>query len=170
MKLGMSLVLVLAAASLQVSWLARAEPRHEERGGERHEEKRENRREEHLPPRSAPPEWRGHPPGAHPNGAPFHAHAIRVLRPHVARYGEHPWHHWGHAEFVRPAYYWNWGAIRRVTCIAEDSYGDQYPVTESTFAGFGLVHMTAVEDDALDRCFDESGGDPSCYLATCSHF
>ena len=38
------------------------------------------------------------------------------------------------------------------------------------FAGFGLVNMTAVEDDALDRCYEESGGDPSCYLATCSHY
>jgi hypothetical protein len=57
-----------------------------------------------------------------------------------------------------------------VTCIAEDSYGDQYPVTETTFAGFGLVNMTTVEDDALDRCAEESGGDQSCYLATCSYF
>jgi hypothetical protein len=39
-----------------------------------------------------------------------------------------------------------------------------------SFSGFGLVNMTAVEDDALDRCAEESGGDQSCYLATCSHF
>ena len=86
------------------------------------------------------------------------------------RYGEHPWRHWGHPEFVRPVYYWDWGVIHNVTCIAEDSYGDQYPVTESTFAGFGLMNMTAVEDDALDRCYEESGGDQGCYLATCSHY
>ncbi len=30
--------------------------------------------------------------------------------------------------------------------------------------------MTSVEDDALDRCYQESGGDQSWYLATCSHF
>jgi hypothetical protein len=55
-------------------------------------------------------------------------------------------------------------------CTAEDSCGDQYPVTQSTWGGFGLPDMTTAEDDALDRCYSESGGDPSCYLATCSHY
>jgi hypothetical protein len=36
--------------------------------------------------------------------------------------------------------------------------------------GFGLLQMSTVEDDALDRCYEESGGDQSCVLATCSHF
>ncbi|HEY4183668.1 MAG TPA: hypothetical protein VGP07_01310 [Polyangia bacterium] len=97
-------------------------------------------------------------------------HAVRVLRPSVAKFGAHPWRHWEHPEFSRPLYYWDWAAVRNVSCIAEDSYGDQYPVTEEAVAGFGLVEMTAIEDDALDRCYAESGGDPSCYLATCSHF
>jgi hypothetical protein len=97
-------------------------------------------------------------------------HSIRVLQPSVVKYGGHQWRHWEHPEFFRPVYYWNWAVIRNVTCIAEDSYGDQYPVTEATFSGFGLDNMTAVEDDALDRCSAESGGDPNCYLATCSHF
>ena len=92
------------------------------------------------------------------------------MRPSVPRYGAHPWRRWEHPEFARPIYYWDWNAIHSVTCTAEDSYGDQYPVTEETFSGFGLAHMTAVEDDALDRCYQESGGDPSCYLVTCSHF
>jgi len=130
--------------------------------------------EQHLPPRAAPPQWRAHPPGLHPvnNGwhPGYHPHAVRVLRPHDMRYGEHPWRHWGHAEFVRPVYYWDWGVVRSVTCVAEDSYGDQYPVTESTFAGFGLINMTAVEDDALDRCYAESGQDPSCFLTGCSYY
>jgi hypothetical protein len=98
------------------------------------------------------------------------SHAIRVMSPQVVKQGERHWRHWEHAEFSRPAYYWNWAIIRSITCIAEDSYGDQYPVTEDSFAGFGLVNMTAVEDDALDRCYAESGGDQSCYLATCSHY
>jgi hypothetical protein len=72
--------------------------------------------------------------------------------------------------FRRPVYYWNWGALRNVTCTAEDSYGDQYPVTESTFPGFGLANMTAIEDDALDRCYAESSQDPSCVLLSCSQF
>ena len=85
-------------------------------------------------------------------------------------YGEHPWRHWGHTEVVRPVYYWDWAVVRNVSCVAEDSYGDQYPVTEATFAGFELGHMTQVEDDALDRCYQESGGDESCHLATCSPY
>jgi hypothetical protein len=178
MKLGVAVTFASLIALPPLARVARAGDHHEERREERHEEKREDRREvrheEHLPPRPAPPTWRAHPPGTHPvnNGwhPAYHPHAVRVLRPRVMRYGEHPWRHWGHAEFVRPVYYWDWGAIRSVTCIAEDSYGDQYPVTESTFAGFGLINMTAVEDDALDRCYEESGGDPSCYLATCSNY
>jgi hypothetical protein len=92
------------------------------------------------------------------------------MSPTVVKYGGHQWRHWAHPEFSRPVYYWNCAIIQNVTCIAEDSYGDQYPVTETTFSGFGLVNMTTVEDDALDRCAEESGGDLSCYLATCSYF
>jgi len=177
MKLGASLAFTLLVASPQLTSGARAEERRDERPGvrqERHEERREVRHEERLPPRAAPPAWRGHPPGARPP-APgyhpaYHPHAVRVLRPRVMRYGEHPWRRWGHVEFARPVYYWDWGLIRNVSCVAEDSYGDQYPVTESTFGGFGLENMTAVEDDALDRCYQESSGDQSCFLATCSHF
>ncbi len=175
MKLAASL-----AALLSVSWLtglsaARAEERHEaphaapREQGHPHEEARP-REEMRRPPRPAPPRFQAHPPGIHPHGPMVRPHAVRVLRPTVARYGAHPWRHWEHPEFARPAYYWDWTAIRQVSCIAEDSYGDQYPVTEETFAGFGLVDMTAIEDDALDRCYQESGGDPSCYLASCSHF
>jgi len=182
MKTPAPLALALLMALPQLSSIARAEDRHpvreerhDEKREDRHEDKREVRHEEqHLPPRAAPPAWRGHPPGAHPPGATYHPayhpHAVRVLRPHSMRYGEHPWRHWGHAEFARPTYYWDWQLIHSVSCTAEDSYGDQYPVTETTFAGFGITNMTAVEDDALDRCYEESGGDQSCYLATCSHF
>jgi hypothetical protein len=54
-------------------------------------------------------------------------------------------------------------------CVAEDSYGDQYPVSEAAPPGFGLSDMTGVEDDALDRCYSESGQDSTCVLATCTH-
>ena len=180
------------AALLSVTWLtdlsaARAEERHQEGHQEGHKEHREPphaaprdqahpreearpREEMRRPPRPAPPKFQAHPPGIHPHGPMVRPHAVRVLKPTVARFGVHPWRHWEHAEFARPAYYWDWAAIRQISCIAEDSYGDQYPVTEETFSGFGLVDMTAVEDDALDRCYQESGGDPSCYLASCSHF
>ena len=77
--------------------------------------------------------------------------------------------HWEHPAFPRPVYYWDWSIVRTVTCVAEDSYGDQYPITESATPGFGLQNMTSVEDDALDRCYAQSGQDPSCALVSCSH-
>ncbi len=155
----------LLAASLFVATVAgysaaRAEGRGEGRGEGRPV----------MAPRAAPPRFVAHPPGAHPHGPIVRPHQVRILGPKVVKYGGHEWRHWEHPEFARPAYYWEWNAIHQVTCVAEDSYGDQYPVTESTFAGFGLVNMTGIEDDALDRCNAESGGDQSCYLATCSHF
>ena len=41
---------------------------------------------------------------------------------------------------------------------------------EHSQASASAQNMTSVEDDALDRCYEESGGDPNCYLATCSHY
>jgi hypothetical protein len=176
MKLALALSLASSLA-LPLASVARAENHHEEHRAEnRHEEHREAQRTPPPPPppRAPAPAWRGHPPGAHPVNPgwhpAYHPHPVRVLRPHVMRYGEHPWRRWGHPEFVRPIYYWDWGVIRSVTCVGEDSYGDQYPVTESTFSNFGLENMTAVEDDALDRCYQESGGDESCHIASCSPY
>jgi len=121
-------------------------------------------------PRPEPPHYQPHPAGVHPHGPIVRPHGVRVLRPRVVPYGQAEWRHWEHAEFARPVYYWDWAVIHQVTCVAEDSYGDQYPVTEDTWAGFALGNMGSVEDDALDRCYAESNGDTSCYLATCTHF
>jgi len=154
------LIFVLVVSSLITSHFVRAEEG-ERRGGEQHE---------NMAPRPAPPKFQAHPPGQHPHGPMVRPHAVRVLQPRVLKYGSHQWTHWQHPEFARPAYYWDWGIIHTVSCTSEDSYGDQYPVTESTFNGFGLAHMTTIEDDALDRCYSESSGDPSCFLLTCSHF
>lgn len=128
--------------------------------------------EEHARPamRAPPPKFQPHANGIHPRGATVRPHAVRVLSSKVIVHGNGGWAHWGHPEFVRPAYYWDWSTIRSVSCTAEDSYGDQYPVTETAGGGFGINNMTNVEDDALDRCYSESGGDTSCVLATCSHF
>jgi hypothetical protein len=177
MNIKASLAVTLSIALLQGASVVWAEGPREERH-EEHQEHHEGHGDGHgggrpapPPPRAAPPRFEGHPPGAHPHGATVHPHAVRVMSPRVIRHGgERPWRHWGHAEFARPAYYWDWAIVRHVSCTAEDSYGDQYPVTEETFRGFGLINMTAVEDDALDRCYAESGGDQTCYLATCSHF
>jgi hypothetical protein len=136
-----------------------------------HEEHHEEHRDErHYNPRPEPPKWNPHQAGVHPHGPMVRPHPVRVLAPKTVRWGAHPWKHWDHAEFARPAYYWNWPEIRSVSCIAEDSYGDQYPVTVSTWSGFGLQNMSSVEDDALDRCYQESQGDQSCYIATCTHY
>lgn len=176
MKLRAPLAIALLIGSLHAYTLAWAE-------GERGEQNAVSQPEEDrggsafhgggrpsLAPRPAPPRFAPHPPGVHPHGPIVRPHPVRVLAPRVIVYGAHEWRHWEHPEFARPVYYWEWSNIHQVTCIAEDSYGDQYPVTEATFRGFGLINMTAVEDDALDRCYVESGNDPSCYLATCSHY
>ena len=172
MKIRGSLTVGLLVASLNIYSVAYAQ--HEHEGGHPgpaggHEGGHEGGR----PPvvRQAPPKFAPHAPGQHPHGATVRSHPVRVLAPRVVvRGGRREWKHWSHPEFVRPAYYWDWASIHNVSCIAEDSYGDQYPVTQATYAGFGNDGMTSVEDDALDRCYSESGGDQSCYLATCSHF
>jgi hypothetical protein len=149
MKLKLSLVLALLLGSM----LAHADDRRDERSE-----------------RQEPPKFVPHPAGQHPHGAMVRPHPVRVLQPRVIERGAHVWAHWPHPEFARPVYYWNWGIVHSVSCIGEDSYGDQYPVTQATFSGFALVNMTAIEDSALDRCYAESGGDPTCFLLTCSHF
>jgi hypothetical protein len=163
MKTKLAAWVVALCVGAMFAYSVRAEEHHEGRGGG----------EEHHggAVRAAPPRFQAHPPGAHPHGPTVRPHATRVLAPRVIVYGHHnTWHHWTHPEFSRPSYYWDWNVIKSVTCISEDSYGDQYPVTESTFSGFGLNNMTQIEDDSLDRCYQESGNDPNCYLATCSHF
>ena len=146
----------LCAAALGTYSLASAQ--------ERHEEHRE------APVRNAPPKFQPHPPGMHPHGPIVRPHPVRTLSPKVVVRGRPPaWPRWSHPEFARPLYYWDWPAVHGVSCVAEDSYGDQYPVSQTTWAGFGLPDMTAAEDDALDRCYAESGQDPSCFLTGCSY-
>jgi hypothetical protein len=122
-----------------------------------------------APPRQPAPAFQAHAHGPHPQGPTVRPHAVRTLAPRTVVHGRNTWAHWDHPEFARPAYYWDWNAIHSVMCVAEDSYGDQYPVTESAPPGFGLADMTNVEDDALDRCYSESGQDTTCVLASCTH-
>ncbi|HVT10459.1 MAG TPA: hypothetical protein VHO67_23525 [Polyangia bacterium] len=187
MKLTLSAAVVLSIAWLTGS-VARADEHHADHHEEHHEEHAAPHQEMHPAPapqqpgsfrappvrstehRPEPPRWQPHPNGVHPHGPMVRPHSVRVLRPAHVSYGARQWRHWDHPVFARPHYYWDWAAVHQVTCIAEDSYGDQYPVTEDTWHGFGMNNMTDVEDDALDRCYQESGGDPSCFLATCSHY
>jgi hypothetical protein len=121
------------------------------------------------PARPPPQAFQAHAAGVHPRGPTVRPHPLRVLAPRVVFHGRSGWAHWDHPEFARPAYYWDWARVHNVTCVAEDSYGDQYPVSEAAAPDFGLSNMTDVEDDALDRCFSESGQDTTCVLATCTH-
>jgi len=162
MNVKLLLSVAMLSAALALSTAASAD----ERGHEEHARPAPRA----AAPRQAPPKFQAHPPGQHPHGPMVRSHAVRVLAPRVIVRGHGEWRHWDHPEFSRPVYYWDWAAIHSVSCTAEDSYGDQYPVTEAVGPGFGIDGMTGVEDDALDRCYQESGEDASCYLATCSHF
>jgi hypothetical protein len=119
--------------------------------------------------RAEPPPFQRHVPGPHPNGPTVRPHSVRVLQPRSVEHGRTGWAHWSHPDFPRPNYYWDWVHVHTVTCTAEDSYGDQYPVSESAPPSFGLANMTDVEDDALDRCYSESGQDSTCALLSCTH-
>jgi hypothetical protein len=119
--------------------------------------------------RAPPPPFQAHPGGAHPRGPTVRPHPVRVLAPRMVDHGHTGWNHWNHPDFQRPNYYWDWTHVHNVTCIAEDSYGDQYPVSEPAAPGFGLNNMNDVEDDALDRCYNESQQDNTCVLLSCTH-
>lgn len=139
---------------------------------DRHEEQarpQERPAEPARPNRSQPSRFEPHTPGRNPRSPVTQPHQIRSLAPRVMSHGQAEWRHWNHPAFPRPHYYWDWNVVRSVTCVAEDSYGDQYPVVQAVAAGFGLQDMTAIEDAALDRCYAESGQDPSCRLVSCSH-
>lgn len=193
-----ALALGLLVASSTLSLGAFAQERGGDRGGDHRDERRDDHRDDHgsppqnrAPPaqqqhmqpsppqqstihhgpvRQPPPQWQAHAPGPYPQGPRYQYRPVRVLAPRVVVRGRGGWNHWEHPEFNRPVYYWHWEHVRYVSCIAEDSYGDQYPVSERAWGGFGLDDMTTVEDNALDRCYAESGNDDSCYLATCSHY
>jgi hypothetical protein len=55
-----------------------------------------------------------------------------------------------------------------VTCTAQDSNGEFYPVTEDGYFGWQYQsHMDEIEDAAIDRCYDETNGDTGCHLFSC---
>jgi len=76
---------------------------------------------------------------------------------------------WVHPYFIRPIYGWNWVDVRTVTCVARNSRGQEFPVTASD--GYGVVYrdrLPQIEDMAMDRCYQETGGDTSCALLLCT--
>lgn len=56
-----------------------------------------------------------------------------------------------------------------VTCTAQDSVGELFPVTEDGYVGVAYEPvLPQIEDAALDRCYAETGGDPGCFLVGCN--
>ncbi len=106
------------------------------------------------------PGWGGGPaygpgPGWHTNPFPVH-------------WGYNHWQRWNHPHFERPAFEFEWHRLSSVTCAAQDSYGNAYPITVNEFYGWAYrERMEQIEDLALDRCFQESGGNPYCSLEGC---
>ena len=105
-------------------------------------------------------------PGPRPHPGPGHGHWHPPFRGH---HGHFPWAFWRHPLFVFPVYFWEWGRVNYVTCVATDSYGNNYPVTEDGYVGYGYRGViNEVQEIALNRCYAESGGDPGCYPAGCT--
>ena len=85
------------------------------------------------------------------------------------RDGYRQWPHWDRPFFARPDFDFNWAQLRLVTCIATDSNGDEFPITEDEFWGYNYMErLTSIEDQAIDRCFAETNGDTGCALLTCN--
>ncbi len=88
--------------------------------------------------------------------------------PRPVRWGYSPWQHWTHPYFARPAFYFDWYRLTSVTCAALDSRGNAYPVMVNELPGWAYQEkIEQIEDLALDRCYQESGGDPNCLLQGC---
>jgi hypothetical protein len=186
MKLKIPLAIALLVGSFHVYSTAWAE------GGNEHEQGAEQQAEDHGPGgamhggaaphgggmvhggggRAAPFQGGGFRPAPHPIvPAPHPAfHPAHVYNPYVIHRGAFGWARWAPTyEWVRPTYYFEWDRLRVLTCMSEDSYGDQYPVTESGYHGpMFRDQLGAVEDASLSRCYDESGHDPQCRLITCT--
>jgi len=58
--------------------------------------------------------------------------------PTVVKYGGHQWRHWRIRNSRVLSTIGTGPSFKSVTCIAEDSYGDQYPVTENNVCGIRL--------------------------------
>ncbi len=118
------------------------------------------------------PGWGGHSEGGFHPGWGGHAgygpHPGWHTDPFSVRWGFAPWRRWEHPYFVRPVFAFEWDRVAALTCSALDSSGRAYPITVNEWRGRAYEERIGqIEDLALDRCYEESGGDPSCYLEGC---
>jgi hypothetical protein len=110
--------------------------------------------------RPHPRPWTGRPPHPRPPG--------HVYPPFPSNGNNFPWRRWRHPNVPRPIYDWPWFSITRVTCTAQDSNGYIYPVTEYGNRGAWFPNrLNRIQDEALNRCYYESGQDPGCHLLGC---
>jgi hypothetical protein len=85
----------------------------------------------------------------------------------VAHGGYYPWPHWDRNNVIRP-YDFEWNNLKSVTCVAQDRYRTQYPVTEDGYEGSTYQdRMSEIEQATVDRCFAESN-DTDCQLVSCT--
>lgn len=109
--------------------------------------------------------------GPNPGWGPGHNHGPRpgwLPQPYPIWGNNSPWRRWEHPFFMRPIYYFNWYQVKAITCSAQDSLGRFYPVMIRDWPNWAWAdNIHQIEDLALDRCFHETGGDPSCFLQGC---
>jgi hypothetical protein len=87
----------------------------------------------------------------------------RVVYRHERRYAP-----WRPRTIVSRYYPFEWRRLTGVACYARDSYGYTYSVAENRYFGESYQsRMVEVENDALARCYAESGGDTGCYVYDC---
>jgi hypothetical protein len=86
------------------------------------------------------------------------------------------WAHWNHGGgnfWLADGIFlgWSLGHVRAITCTAQDNGGAEYSVSEEEDFGFWSVdNVHGLEDRALDQCYANTGGDPSCHIADCTRW
>lgn len=82
----------------------------------------------------------------------------RPIYPRAPWYTPNPW----------PVYPWNWPARFSIMCVAQDSYGNYFDVTEFGYTGWDYqTFMSAVIQASVTRCYYSTGGDIGCRLVFC---
>ena len=122
-----------------------------------------------VPGHGGPVPGHGGPVPGHGGPVPGHGAPGYHHPPFVGHGGFYPWPRWGHPVFVRPVFAWQWVSLSAVTCTAETSNGEVFPLTENGYIGdVYQAHMEQIEDATLNQCYAESNGDTTCHLIGCT--
>lgn len=93
---------------------------------------------------------------------PGHFHGPRF------EHGPGRWHHWEHPFFAFPMFRFEWHRLRALTCMSEDSQGHTHSATRSEYCYDYEHRIREIEDESLDRCYEETRGDSGCHFITCA--